>query len=306
SEVAYVEASKPEGRLDLGHLESILYKRKKGKVLLNLVHVSNLTGVINPVKEIRKIMEETVDDRGFIYLDMAQSAGHMPINLDELDVDYGGASGHKMYGPTGIGLMFVNKRSEKVLDNKVSGGSAIRIVTRHDDVACRAPARFEPGTQNLEGAIELGYALDYLKEIGMERIERHDKELGRYFAGEAGKIEGVKLYGPSDFKDRGAVVSLNIGSSIRNYDIVERELDKRGISVRGGCFCSHIYTSKLLGVPITDFEKKAADMRGVPDGLIKLPGAVRFSFAFYNSLEDAYQAVEAVKDIAGNQTSLGI
>lgn len=130
--------------------------------------------------------------------------------------------------------------------------------------------------------------------------------MGSYFAGEAGKIEGVKLYGPSDFKDRSAVVSLNIGSSIRKYDTIERELDKRGISVRGGCFCSHIYTSKLLGVPVPDFERKATDMRNVPDGMIKLPGAVRFSFAFYNSLEDTYQAVEAVKDIAGNQTSLGI
>jgi len=296
AEVAYVPVSMPEGRLSLDHLEDIVSKRKKGKILLNLVHASNVTGVINPVEKIRGIL----GDRGFVYLDMAQSAGHMPVDLDKMDVDFAGVSAHKMYGPTGIGAMFINKRSRRYVSDKISGGDAVNIVSKLTDVPSEIPSRFEPGTQDLDGAIEWGYAIDYLRQIGMERIEKHDKELGKYFAGELEKIDDVKIYGPRKFEDRTAVVTINIGSYLRrNYDSIARMLDDQGISVRDGCFCAHIYVAGLFGIPTIAYEARTALMKiGVSEKILKLPGAVRFSFAFYNTLEDAYKAVVAIRGMS--------
>lgn len=296
AKVEYVPVKLPEGRLDLEQLESIVQKQKKGKVLLNLVHASNVTGIVNPVREIREI----VGNRGFIYLDLAQSAGHMPIDLGKLDVDAAGASAHKMFGPTGIGAIFVNRRSEDHVTNKVSGGSAVRLVSKHFDVPANSPARLEPGTQDLEGAIEWDYTLDYLKQIGMDKIADHDKELGKYFVGELQKINKVRIYGPTEFKDRISVVAFNVDSfRKKNYDEVAKRLDQKGISIRDGCFCAHIYTAKVLGLPSFIHEGRTALMKvGISEDLIKLPGAVRASFAFYNNLEDAYKTVNAIRDIS--------
>ena len=156
AKVKYVPVSLPEGKLDLDYLKWLASRMKKGKVLLNLVHVSNVTGVINPVDEIRDIL----GDRGFIYLDMAQSAGHMPIDLDDLDSDFAGISSHKIYGPMGIGTIFVNKKSKRYVRNNISGGSAVDLVSKWFTAYADAPARFEPGTQDLEGAIEWGFTID--------------------------------------------------------------------------------------------------------------------------------------------------
>ncbi|MCX6707000.1 MAG: aminotransferase class V-fold PLP-dependent enzyme, partial [Candidatus Woesearchaeota archaeon] len=162
-EVSYVPVILPEGRLNLDYLRKFVSKRKEGKIILNLVHASNVSGVINPVREIRDIIGE----KGFIYLDMAQSAGHLPIDLDGLDIDFAGISAHKMYGPMGVGAIFINKKSERHVTNRISGGSAVNLVSRWFTDPSGLPARFEPGTQNLEGAIEFGFALDYLSQIGM-------------------------------------------------------------------------------------------------------------------------------------------
>jgi cysteine desulfurase/selenocysteine lyase len=115
AQIKYLPVSSKEGKLDLKQLRRIVTEQVSGKILLNLVHISNVSGVINPVKEARKIM----GNRGFIYLDCAQSAGHIPINLDELDVDFAGISAHKMYGPMGIGAIFINKKSGISLFRKI-------------------------------------------------------------------------------------------------------------------------------------------------------------------------------------------
>jgi cysteine desulfurase / selenocysteine lyase len=297
-DIAYVPIALPEGKLNLDFLKDIVKSRKnKGKILLNLVHASNVSGVINPIKEIREIL----GNYGFIYLDMAQSAGHIPIDLDDLDVDFANVSSHKMYGPMGVGAIFVNNESKRFISTKVSGGSAIKLVSRFFVSQADEPARFEPGTQDLEGIIEWKFALDYVSKVGMQKIENHDKELGKYFIGELSKIKGVRIYGPKNFKDRTATVTFNLGCFIRkNYDDVASELDKRGISVRDGCFCAHIYTSQLIGIPrwMQDGRTLAMNL-GLSDNLLKLPGAVRASFAFYNNLTDAYTSVEAIKELSG-------
>ena len=304
AEIIYIPVSLPDGRLDLDYLKKIIAGRKKGKILLNLVHVSNVTGVINPVKEIRKIL----GDRGLIYLDMAQSVGHLPIDLDDLDVDFAGVSAHKMYGPMGIGAFFVNKKSEGQISNKFSGGGTVMLVGEAFVIHEDSPERFEPGTPNIEGVIEWGFAIDYIKQIGMKNIKEHDRALGEYFIGELLKIDGVEVYGTTElpFKDRIAVVTFNIGPFMdRNYDEIARELDKRDISVRDGCFCANIYVRKLLGsvIEVPESNEKEAALGSIKNdlskGTLKPVGAVRASFAFYNTLEDAQKAVVAIKEIAG-------
>ncbi len=300
TKVKYVPLSLPQGRIDLEKLKDMVDGHKDGKILLNLVHVSNVSGVINPVKEIRQML----GDRVYIYLDMAQSAGHMPINLDDLDVDFAGISSHKMYGPEGVGAIFVNKRSERMMSTRRSGGSAVKLVSRLFTAYADAPARFEPGTQNIEGAIGLMYTLDYLDNIGMENIEKHDRTLGEYFIGELDKIKGVNVYGPKDFNQRVPVISFNIGHWLKkSYDNVARELDSRGISVRDGCFCAHTYTTQIMGIPKVIHEGRTLGVKcGISDEMLKLPGAVRASFAFYNNMTDAYKCVMAIKELAaGNK-----
>ncbi len=299
AKVLYVPVSVLNGKLDLEQLKNVVSEIKSGKILLNLVHVSNVTGIINPVKEIREIIGE----RGFVYLDMAQSAGHIPINLDDLDVDFAGISAHKMYGPMGIGAIFINERSKRYIDNSISGGSAIEMVSRKHAAPCSSPARFEPGTQDLESAIEWGFAIDYLNNIGIENIERYDSELVQYFIEELQKILGVRIYGALDTKDRSAVVTFNIGSYLKkNYDKVARELDKLGICVRDGCFCAHIYIAQLVGLPKTFLEYRTKLMElGVSKKMMKTFGAVRVSFAFYNTKEEVTRALQAIKKIATKQ-----
>lgn len=301
--VVYIPINNRDGKLDLNKLEDVIRKnkQKEGKILMNLVHVSNFTGVVNPVTQVREIL----GDRGFLYLDMAQSAGHLPINLEELDVDFAGFSGHKVYGPNGIGGLFINERSQRQVTSRVSGGSAIDLVSKWFTVNSDSPAKFEPGTQNIEGAIELGFTLDYLNGIGMEKIEQHDKALGEYCLRALQEIDHVITYGPDDFNDRIAVIPFNIfknflGFLNKNHDEVARALNDRGISVRDGCFCAHLQAfGAITGLPSIGQDARAAIMKlGISDNVLKLPGAVRITPAFYNSLDDIERTVKAIKEIA--------
>jgi cysteine desulfurase / selenocysteine lyase len=300
ADIGYVPVYKNDGRLDLDKLERRVdeLSGKKGKVLLNLVHASNVSGVVNPVKKIREI----VGDDCYIYLDLAQSAGHMPVDLDYLGADFAGVSAHKMYGPMGIGAFFIKKDCEPMLKNDVSGGGAVDLVSKHFTAYTKPPARFEPGTQDLEGAAEWGFTLDYLNRMGMDKIASHDHAIGKYFLGELQKIDRVRVYGPADFSrgDRSALFAFNIGNFLlKNYGEVAQKLDKRGVSVRDGCFCAHPYVAKLIGLPSIAHEARTGLMKlGVSGEMIKLPGAVRAAFAYYNNLEDAYKAVRAIDEIS--------
>lgn len=275
----------PDGRLNLNELE----RARKGtnQVWLNLVHVSNVTGIVNPVKEIR----EAVGDSTIIYLDMAQSAGHVPINLDELGVDFAGFSAHKMYGPMGVGGLFINRErsSEKFLRDNILGGGAVNIVGIGYEEPAESPQKFESGTKNLEGVVELGYAIDWINEnIGVTNIHQRDDALGSNLLKDLLAVPGVKVYGPQAFDgDRTAVITFNLNNidpSNRNYSVVAKMLSERKISARDGCFCAQPYMAELLGEDNT------------PRNPIKR-GAVRISPTFYNTMEEIKKAVEAVKEI---------
>jgi len=295
ADVKYVPVLLPEGRLDLEALKKIVSESNAGKILLMLVHVSNVTGVINPVSEIKKILP----DNALIYLDIAQSAGHMPVSLDDLGVDFAGVSAHKMYGPMGMGAFFVKKESDKFLSNAVSGGGAVRLVGKEDVAYEVSPARFEPGTQNLEGAMEWGFAIDFLNKIGMDAIERHDRVLGEYFLSEILKIDGVEVYGPKDFEARTAVITFNIGSSGTNYQETAKKLNSKGVSVRDGCFCAHLLLPQLLGVSEALNNSRIDSIQGGADfDSLGVEGAARAAFSFYNTLSDADKGLEAIREAA--------
>ncbi len=302
--VKFVPVTRPEGRLDLHALEKLIAAEKnKKRILMNLSHVSNVSGVVNPVKEVKRILGK----RGVIYLDIAQSAGHMPVSLDELDVDFAGVSSHKMYGPMGIGAVFIKKGSEKHLHADISGGSAVSLVSRHVVAQRNAPEKFEPGTQDIEGAIEWGFTLDYLNKIGMDRIERHDKALGQYFLDEVRKIPGITVLGPNELTDRTSVFTFVVGPEkpfariplhlIRNYDDIAVALDDYGISARDGCFCAHLYIAHLLEMPSSVNTMRTVAMKaGIDEDMFKLPGAIRVSFSFYNTPGEAYALIRALRE----------
>lgn len=279
-----------DGSVDLDYLKIIL-NRSTGRILLNLVHASNVTGTINNVEQIRQI----AGDRVLIYLDMAQSAGHVPIDLSELGVDFAGVSAHKMYGPTGIGALAISKTGNLYLNDLISGGGAVKLVARNVTAYADSPERFEPGTQNLEGAVEWGFAIDYLSTIGMDKIAAHDAELGRYFSAELAKFNKIYIYSPTSSKDRVPIFVFN-SRGIR-YNLFAQELDKLGISVRDGCFCAHFLMSRLSGKSHTFMDARASDLIKSGRNTEGLPGAVRVSFAFYNNLQDAYRAITAINEI---------
>lgn len=294
--IEFIPENASNGQIDLDILNSVVKKHRGGKILINLIHASNVTGVINSVRDVRKIIGE----RGFIYLDMAQSAGHMPIDLDELDVDFAGISAHKMYGPTGIGAVFVNKSKERYIPNTVSGGSAVKLVSHHITAYCNGHARFEPGTQDIEGAIEWGMVIDYLSRLGIEKIGLHDSALGKMLFQELMPIPGLKILGPQEIAQRGPIITFATSVFGTDHERIAKELDKRGISVRDGCFCAHIYVSQKLGAPNFVHELRTGMMKlGLFKDLLMLPGAVRASFAFYNTREEVCKTASALREILG-------
>jgi cysteine desulfurase/selenocysteine lyase len=328
AKVAQIRQS--QGRMDLEHLAEIVQEHPQGNILVTIIHGSNVTGSITDPKLVREIIGE----KPFLYLDMAQTAGHIPITLDDRVVDFAACSAHKMYGPQGMGGFFANKRGRQVLTTMISGGGAVQLATRNLLISEEAPARYEPGTPNYEGAFEWMLALRYLKTIGMERIAAHDHALGTYLFEELAKISEIETYDPPSFHGRLAVHIFNVGSVRRkNYDAIARKLDDRGFSVRDGCFCVHIGMPLLLGIPEQEVKLRAeALLEGIKDDdesyvrfmksrhyelfrpflervniargtekenkVLTLPGAVRASPAFYNTIEEAYQFINAVREIA--------
>jgi cysteine desulfurase/selenocysteine lyase len=277
-----------EGRLDLEKLDDLI-KECKCQVLLNIVHIANFTGVINPILDIKK----KYGDKVYIYADLAQSGGHLPIDLDQMNVDFAGTSSHKMNGPMGMGALFIRKDRVDMLSKEIAGGGAVKRVTKEKFVYMDSPACFEPGTQDLEGIIEFGYTLDYLQDIGMDRIHEYDYTLTKYFHDELQNIKGITLFGPTNFVNRSSIVSFNV-DGVYSHNPTARALNKKNISVRNGCFCAHIYVAKMVGLS----DKEYQEIVSKDVSYEELPGAVRASFSFYNNLHDADRALTAIEDLS--------
>jgi cysteine desulfurase/selenocysteine lyase len=264
AKVAYIPVTGDEGTLDLSKLDSVLTKSVK---LLSLVHISNSMGVVNPVAEIcakaKKLGAVTV-------VDGAQSAGHMPVDVQAIGCDFFAFSGHKICGPTGIGALYGRQGILETLPPYQGGGEMILTVGYDKTTFKPAPHRFEAGTPDISGPIGLHAAMDYLDAIGRENIWKHDQELANYAYEKLAALKNIRLFGPKT--GRAGLVSFLL-KDVHAHDVVTLA-DQGGVALRGGHHCTQPLMHKL-GVEST----------------------ARASFYFYNTKDEVERFVEVVKEI---------
>jgi cysteine desulfurase/selenocysteine lyase len=217
------------------NLDDIREKLAHGNVkVLTVTHVSNVLGIINPIKELTALAHE---HGAICVVDGAQSAPHMPIDVQEMDVDCFVFSGHKMLAPTGIGAMYIKKALGKNLHPVVFGGGIINDVTVDHASYADAPVRFEPGTPPIAEAIALGSAVDYLRNIGMEHVLKHELEMASYALEQLSTIQNIEILGSRDPANRIGVICFT-HKEIHPHDIAA-VLNSEGIAVRSGKHCAH-------------------------------------------------------------------
>jgi len=232
----------PDGRLDLSNIAEVITPNTK---VVSLTHQSNVLGTVNSMTAIVARAHEV---GAVVVLDACQSVPHMPVNVKELQIDFLAFSGHKSVGPTGIGVLWGRAELLKDLPPFLFGGSMIESVTMTDAVWAPSPRRHEAGVPNMAQAVGLAAALDYLSDIGMAEIYKHEQELGAYLLKRLQEVPQLKLVGPHEMFDRGAVASFTLGE-IHPHDLGQF-LDAQGIAVRTGHHCAWPLTRKL-GVQAT-------------------------------------------------------
>jgi cysteine desulfurase / selenocysteine lyase len=250
------------GELILSEFDNLLSNKTK---IVTVNHISNALGTVNPIKY---MIDKSHEFGAAILIDGAQAVPHLKPDVQELDCDFYVFSGHKICGPTGIGILYGKEAWLNKLPPYQGGGEMIKEVTFEKTTYAELPHKFEAGTPNIAGGIVLGTAVDYMNEIGFENIQIQEKELLEYGTKRLLEIEGLKIYGTS--KDKTSVISFNI-EGIHPYDI-GTIIDKLGIAVRTGHHCAQ---------PIMNF--------------FNIPGTIRASFAFYNTKEEIDIFVEALK-----------
>jgi cysteine desulfurase/selenocysteine lyase len=194
------------------------------------MHVSNVLGTINPVKEIARIAHE---NEAVMVVDGAQSAPHMKVDVQDLDCDFYAFSGHKMGGPTGIGVLYGKKALLEKMEPVEFGGEMIDFVNLYDSTWKELPWKFEGGTPIIAGAIGLGAAIDFLEDVGLDNIAAHEHKLAQYALEKLSTVEGITIYGP---KERAGVVTFNL-DEVHPHDVAT-VLDADGIAVRAGHHCA--------------------------------------------------------------------
>ena len=228
-----------ERKLDEESIKENITKKTK---IVSLTHVSNVLGTINPIEDITKIAHE---NDALMVVDGAQAAPHMSIDVKKLDADFYAFSGHKMLGPTGVGVLYGKKELLENMQPFLYGGEMIREVRFDDTEFNELPWKFEAGTPNIIEGIGLGVAIDYLNKVGMKQINERDKELVDYSIERLKEIEGITIYGP---KERGSVVAFNV-HGVHAHD-VSQILDSEGVAIRAGHHCCMPLMS-VLGITAT-------------------------------------------------------
>ncbi len=226
-----------EGLLKMDDFEKFMNEEIK---FMGLVHVSNVLGTINPVKEMVNYAHK---NGALVLVDAAQSVPHMPVDVREMDCDFLAFSGHKMLGPTGIGVLYGKRELLEEMNPFLSGGDMIREVHLREASWDELPWKFEAGTSNVAGAIGLGAAVDYLSNIGMKNVREHEKQLTKYALDKMMKIKGISIYGPKNVELRGGVISFNLGD-MHPHDIASI-LDGEGIAIRAGHHCAQPLVERL-------------------------------------------------------------
>ena len=252
------------GELDLDVFKSLLNEKTK---IVSIAHVSNVLGTINPVAEIIRIAHAKNVP---VLVDGAQAVPHIPVNVVELDADFYVFSGHKIYGPTGIGALYGKSDWLNAIPPYQGGGEMIATVTFEKTTYNELPFKFEAGTPDYIGSTALAEALRYVQNIGLDKIAAHEHELLTYCTEKLLEIEGMRIIGTA--KEKSSVISFLVGN-IHPYDL-GMLLDKLGIAVRTGHHCAQ---------PLIDS--------------LGIPGTVRASFAFYNTKEEIDTFVAALKRV---------
>lgn len=219
-----------QGRLVLDDLDRLLTERTK---VVAVTHQSNVLGTVNPVRD---LAARAHDVGAIIVVDGAQSVPHMPVNVQELGIDFLAFSGHKMCGPTGIGVLWGRRALLEAMPPFLGGGSMIKHVNLDVSTYAEIPARFEAGTPAIAEAIALGEAVDYLSGIGLEKIHQYEHELVSYGLETLSQVEGLTLYGPTSADERGGLLTFTLDTA-HPHDIAA-VLDSEGIAVRAGHHCT--------------------------------------------------------------------
>ncbi len=263
----------PEGLLDLDHLSLLIGERTR---IVSLVHVSNVLGTVNPARQLAKMAHEV---GALFLLDGAQSVPHMPVNVKELDCDFLAFSGHKMLGPTGIGVLYGKKEVLEEMEPLYGGGEMISEVHCSED-GCTAswaplPLKFEAGTPHIVGAIGLAAAIRYLKSVGMENIVSHEKILVERALELLGEVPGLRVVGPLDPDKRSGLVSFTV-KGLSPHEVAALLDANYGIAVRSGYHCAQ---------PLHEF-------LGLKEG------TVRASFYLYNTVEEVEYLAKALSEVS--------
>ena len=251
-----------KGELVITELDNLIDKQTK---FISLNHVSNSLGTINPVEE---LIQKAHRNNIRIMIDGAQAVQHMKVNVTDLDVDFYCFSGHKMYGPTGIGILYGKKEILDKMEPYQGGGDMIKSVTFEKTIYNDVPHIFEAGTPNIVGAIGLGKAIDFIEKTTLEKIEEHEMDLLNYATQKISKIEGVRIIGTSE--NKASVISF-VMDGIHPHDI-GTIMDNLGIAIRAGHHCTQ---------PVMDF--------------YDIPATARASFAIYNTKEDVDKLIEGIE-----------
>lgn len=231
-----------DGTLNQESFQDLINRRTR---LLAITHMSNVLGTINPVREMIRLAHHY----GVVVLvDGAQSAPHLPVDVNDLDCDFFAFSGHKMLGPTGIGVLFGQRELLETMEPFLGGGEMISKVSRTYSTWNDLPWKFEAGTPPIMEAIAMGVAIDYLKNLGMEKVATMETSLIQYLLENIKKFEGLKVYGPEAASLRGGLLAFNL-PGVHPHDLATF-LDQRGIALRAGHHCAQILHEKL-GVPAT-------------------------------------------------------
>lgn len=252
-----------DGTLRMEDYDTLVTKHTK---VVTVAHVSNVLGTINPVKEIAKRAHEV---GAVCVVDAAQSVPHMPVDVQDLGCDFLAFSGHKMLGPTGIGVLYGTAEALEATEPLLGGGEMIREVHLGSAKWNDVPYKFEGGTPNIAGAIGLGVAVDYLSKLGMAAVRSHEMELTAYALRGLASIRGLRTYGPKDVSTRGGVVSFTMDAA-HAHDIASI-LDVEGVCVRSGHHCAQPLMERF-----------------------NLAATTRASFYVYNDAQDADRLVAAL------------
>ncbi|MGV3753974.1 MAG: cysteine desulfurase, partial [Verrucomicrobiota bacterium] len=264
AKLAYITVTGDEGTLDFSRLDRMA---ADGVKILSITHISNSMGVVNPVTEIcAKARAQGV----VTVIDAAQSAGHLPIDVQAMDCDFLAFSSHKICGPTGMGVLYGRKEILKDLSPYQGGGEMISKVEYFDTVYNVPPHRFEAGTPHIAGAVGLHAALDYLDAIGRDRVFAHDQELAEYAVAKLSEFKGIRIFGPK--QGRAGLVSF-VFPNAHALDIATM-VDQKGVALRAGHHCNQPLMAKL-GVPAT----------------------LRASFYFYNTKAEVDRFIEILHKV---------